>query len=201
MKRTYILAALAAALILAWALLAGGRGCRQEQVQQGEHQAAVAQGESNVHVQQAQQLQAQADSEREARKTAEANVARLKKENAALLRRLAASGGAGVPPAAGAGAAGQDDPGADPRDAVIEKQQEIIAEQDKVIESQARELKLVRLEASESKAAVEAERRRAAGLQIALDAQKHVQSNERWSGRFEGAGAGALAALLAKAIL
>lgn len=200
MKRIYLLAALAAALILGWLLLAGGRGCSREQAQQGEHQAAVAQGESNVHVQQADQLKAEAQAEREARKTAEARVDRLKKENAELLRRVAALHGSGVPHDPGPGQAQPDDPDSDTRDAVIEKQQEIIAEQDKVIESQAKELKLVRQESAENRAAVEAERRRAAGLQIALDAQKHVQTSARWEGRFEGAGAGALAGFILKAI-
>lgn len=84
---------------------------------------------------------------------------------------------------------------------MIEKQQEIIAEQDKVIESQVKELKLVRQESAENRAAVEAERRRVAGLQIALDAQKHVRSSERWSGRFEGASAGTVFGFVLKAIL
>lgn len=200
MKRTHILGAVIAALLLIWALASGGRGCADAQVHQGETQAAVAQGESNVHVQQANQLQAEAKAEREARKTAEARVDRLKKENAELLRRLAASHGASVPHAPGPGVPVQDDPDADPRDAVIEKQQEIIAEQDKVMESQAKELVLVRQESTENRAALEAERRRAAGLQIALDAQKHVRSSERWGGRVEGFGVGNLTGFLAKAL-
>ena len=201
MKRTYILALAVAALLLAWGLISGRQGCADTQAHQGETQAAIAQGESNVHVQQADQLKAEAKAEREARKTAEARVDRLKKENAELLRRLAAGAGAGVPHDPGAGQAQPGTPDPDVRDAVIEKQQEIIAEQDKVIESQAKELKLVHQEAADNRAAMEAERRRVAGLQIALDAQKHVRSSERWSGRFEGAGAGTVFGFILKAVL
>lgn len=201
MKRIYILAIVAAALLILWGLLGGARGCASKKVEQGQHQAAVAEGESNVHVQQADKLKAEAQAECEARKTAEARLDRLKKENADLLRRVAAGHGASIPPASGSSAALPDDPGADVRDAVIEKQQEILEEQDKVIESQKTELILTHQESAENKAAFESERRRAVGLQISLDAQKHVQSSERWSGRLEGGSAGVLAGFLIKALL
>ena len=123
------------------------------------------------------------------------NVARLVSERDAALQRLAASRRAGQP------AVGPSDSSPKPPVVVVDQEDArdgvILADarlidglQTQVKGLQAENLALVTAR-DQWKLASEAEARRAAGLQIALDAQKHVAASGKWLGRVQGFAVGA----------
>jgi hypothetical protein len=156
------------------AALQGLESCRGNKA---EHTAAVAEGEANAHVQQAAAIPSHA----EPLAKAQAGVDRARAKVAGAGKRVAAQ--PSVPISASTHADPADnqplvlpDPGtAD----LVSAQDVLIAELRAALADEQRRSEQYRL-------AFEAERRRAVGLQIALDAQKHVQGASRWRGRIEG---------------
>jgi len=149
-----------------------------------EQQSHVDQGEANAHSYQAQladlnaaDLQAKVDNQAKDldRLMAERNALRAK-----LLQQPAPShdqDGSVAPPV---------DPLPDPRDAIISKDDEVIRalmERAVVKDSLITQLTVSR---DQWKSSFEAERRRSAGLEIALDAQKTVNKADKWIGRLQG---------------
>ena len=165
----------------------GVESCGRGKVDQGTQQANEAHGAADAHQTQAKDsdklvadLQARVAS-------AAQNVDRLTAERVRLLRALAAK----VPPVPSdpdhaVAVAPQPGPVADERDAVIAKDAELIQAQQVVISDQAAVIGTLIVSRDAWKATAEARQREAAGLRIALDAQKHVAASGKWLGRVEG---------------
>ena len=165
----------------------GVESCGKGKVNQGVQQANEAHGAANANQSQAQasdklvaDLQARVES-------AAQDMDRLTKERAALLRKLEAK----VPPVSSnsdhaAPVATQPGPVADERDAVIAKDSELIQAQQVVISDQAAVIGTLIVSRDAWKATAEQRQREAAGLRIALDAQKSVANSGKWMGRVQG---------------
>ncbi len=165
----------------------GVESCGKGKVNQGVQQANEAHGAANANQSQAQasdklvaDLQARVES-------AAQDMDRLTKERAALLRKLEAK----VPPVPSdpdhaVAVAPQPGPVADERDAVIAKDAELIQAQQVVISDQAAVIGTLIVSRDAWKATAEARQREAAGLRIALDAQKSVAASSKWLGRVQG---------------
>lgn len=160
-------------IISALAALSGVESCRG---QKAEHVAAVAQGEANANIRQAQAIPDHAAPLAEA----QAGVDRARAKVARTHQRVEAKPSIPVLPAPDANQA-ISSPVADPGGTA-----DLVAAQDVLIVELKAALADEHKRSESYRLAFEAERRRAAGLQIALDAQKHVQSASKWRGRVEG---------------
>lgn len=166
--------------------LAGASSCYTKRGTQAEHQAAIHLGEANAHASQAKASDAAVEDLKAKLEASKADLGRLTLERGALLRKLAAAKQDGRDQAVPV--AGHKAPVAP-----VSVDLQVIAKDAEVIEAQAKVIKgyeaeVVTLTASRDqwKAAFEAERKRATGLEIALDAQKHVASSGKWAGRLQG---------------
>lgn len=168
--------------------LMGASSCYGRLASQAEHQAAIHQGEASAHASQAQASDAVVTDLQAKLEAAKADLGRLSAERGALLRKLAAAKQDGHDSALPV--AGDETPAApvsvDLSAQVIAKDAEVIEAQAKVIKGYEVQVVTLTVSRDQWKAAFEAERRRAAGLEIALDAQKHVASNGKWMGRAQG---------------
>lgn len=165
----------------------GVDSCGKGSVIKAEQQANAAHGAADAH-----QTQAQASdklvADLQARVASAAqDMDRLQAERAALLRKLAATvptvpshpdNAPAVGPVPG--------PVVDVRDQVIAKDAELIQAQSKVISDQAEVIGTLVVSRDAWKATAEARQREAAGLRIALDAQRSVATSSRWLGRVQG---------------
>lgn len=192
MSPRYALIGLGSILLLL-ASLAGVDSCRRKVVSAAEHQSAVYEGQADAHATQAQSIPDHAK-ELEA---AQASVDSARREVERLRRLLASKPSIPVPDPAGASAPIVPAVSPDGRDEVIAAQVVLIAAQDGQIKGLKLALGDESRRSSEWKAAFEAERKRAAGLEIALDAQKHIAASGRWRGRLEGLAVGLGAGLIA----
>jgi len=189
MRPTIAEAALGLALIVGVVFSAalGSQSCDRGKVAQATIQAAEAHGAANAHQSQAQASDAQvADLEARVESAAQ-DVGRLKAERDALLRKLAAK----VPPVPrnpdpAPAAVPEPSPVVDVRDQVIAKDAEVIAAQGKQIDDQGILLDQIATSRDAWKSTAEDRAREAAGLRIALDAQKSVANSGKWVGRFQG---------------
>lgn len=179
-------------VMLLLASLAGVDSCRRKQVEQAQHQAAIHEGEANAHAGQAQASDAIVADLQAKLEASKADLGRLSAERSALLRKLAAAKQDGGDPHG---------PAADPQTpvapvsddlhlAVIAKDAEVIEAQANFIKGQEAQISALVISRDEWKSAFEAERKRATGLEIALDAQKHLNKSGRWLGRLEGLAVG-----------
>lgn len=169
----------------------GIESCGKNKENYAYQNANIAKGEGSVHEDRAKNqdavvrdLQAKVDS-------SITDVSRLTKERDALLRKLA-SKMSQMPPDNDpeATVAPRPMPMADERDAVITKDAELIQAQVVVITNQAKEISVLTTSRDEWKATSDARLREAAGLRIALDAQRSVTNASRWTGRIQGFTAG-----------
>jgi len=189
MKPTIVEAALGLALIVGvvFSTALGSESCNRGKVAQATIQAAEANGAASAHQTSAQASDAKV-ADLEARvESAVQDVGRHKAERAALLRKLAAK----VPPVPSdpdhtVAPPTQPSPVVDVRDQLIAKDAEVIQAQGKQIEDQAVVIGALTVSRDMWKATAEARTREAAGLRIALDAQKSVASSGKWVGRIQG---------------
>lgn len=175
---------LAFVIVALGSLAFGIESCGKGKVQQGTIQAAEAHGAGDAHQQQAQSSDAKvADLEAQVQ-SQNAKVGRLLAERTALLARLDHADHVPVDPVP------PGEPVRDDRDAVIAKDAEVIAVQGKVITDQAVVISALTTSRDAWKATAEDRAREAAGLRIALDAQKSVANSGKWVGRFQGVAIG-----------
>ena len=155
--------------------------CKSKVVHEAEQAAAVAQGEANAHQQAAQAI----PSHEAVLGNAQAVVDQARAEVARLRKQLEAASRVQPPSEASAGSS-------DPAP-VAPDLGELVRSQGTLIEAQDGQIKALKLalqdetsRSGEWKAAFEAERRRSAGLEIALAAQKSISKSDCWLGRVEG---------------
>jgi len=176
-------------VMLALASLAGASSCYKKRVEAAQHQAAIEQGKADAHAEQAKAQDAAISDLKAKLDASKADLGRLSDERGALLRKLAAAkqngGNPGVSVDA-SDAAPVAPVSTDLSAQVIAKDAEVIAAQDSRIKGLEESNRLLSASRDEWKAAFEAERKRSAGLEIALDAQKHVASSGKWTGRLQG---------------
>jgi len=158
----------------------GIESCGKGKVQQGTIQAAEAHGAADAHQQQAQASDAQVEDLKAKVQSQNAKVGRLLAERTALLARLDHADHVPVDPVP------PGEPVRDDRDAVIAKDAEVIAAQGKQIDDQGILLDQIATSRDAWKLTAEERAREAAGLRIALDAQKSVANSGKWVGRFQG---------------
>lgn len=173
--------------------VAGASSCYHKKGSQAEHQAAIHQGEANAHAGQAQASDAAVADLQAKLEASKADLGRLSAERSSLLRKLAdAKQDSGNQ--AGSASGSVETPVTPVSDdlhvAVIAKDAEVIEAQANFIKGQEAQISALVVSRDEWKAAFEAERKRAAGLEITLDAQKHVNKTGRWIGRLEGLAVG-----------
>ena len=181
MSPRYIIAAgLALALIIG--SLAGYQSCQAKRGSAAETQSHIDEGVANAHLNQAQ---AMLDHAKELA-AAQADVDRAWAEVARVKRVLASKPVVSIP----------DTPGSD--QTVItpilpDHRDEAISALDALVSAQGAQIGSLKLaltdktrQSEEYRLAFEAERRRAVGLEIALDAQKSLVKSSRWQGRIEG---------------
>jgi hypothetical protein len=154
----------------------------QRQVTQGEAQANEAKGEASAHANQAQDVPDHAKELEEA----QASVDRARAEVARLRKLLAAKPVLPVPGPADSNPAHAEPVATDDRDETIAALDGLVSAQDKQIGTLKAALSDKTRQSEEWRLAFEAERRRAVGLEIALDAQKHVAATREWVGGFKG---------------
>lgn len=192
MKPTLAEAALGLALIVGVVFSAalGSQSCGKGKVQQAEATANVAHGAADAHRATAQQSDAKVAGLEAEVAHQKAALAGLLGEREALRRNLAAQ----VPTLPSNPDPAVPVPGPpsapDVRDALIAKDAEVIAEQARVIESQGVQLDQIATSRDQWKLASEERAREAAGLRIALDAQKSVANSGKWVGRIQGVAIG-----------
>lgn len=190
--RRWLLAGLGTALLLGLTLgpLALEESCGRKKAEAAEATANEAHGRADAHQEQARQADAAAEKRAGDVQTTDLEVQRLRDRLADAKRRLVSRPKPVDVPVApvvdGASAGGDRTPEPDGRDAVLEDAEALIAAQDKEIG--ALKLQVVDLTTARDawKATAEDREREAAGLRIALDAQKKVQQASRWRGRIEG---------------
>lgn len=186
-----------AALVLG--LLAGTvlgiDSCHKKDGGKAETQATELKGEANAHEKQAREkdtkisdLQAKLDGQQK-------ELGRLADERCALLRKLAIERAKRVNPGVPVGPV---EPVSDLRDEVIAKDAEVIAGQDKIIQGQTLFISTLTIARDEWKATAELRERQALAQEAATKAWKDAVTASRWSGRFEGAAAGALLGYLGR---
>ena len=158
----------------------GIESCGKGKVQQGTIQAAEAHGAADAHQQQAQASDAQVEDLKAKVQSQNAKVGRLLAERTALLARLDHADHVPVDPVP------PGEPVRDDRDAVIAKDAEVIAAQGKQITDQAVVISALTVSRDAWKSTAEDRAREAAGLRIALDAQKSVANSGKWMGRVQG---------------
>ena len=158
----------------------GSESCNRGKVQQAEAAANVSHGAADAHQQQAQASDAQVEDLKAKVQSQNAKVGRLLAERTALLARLDHADHVPVDPVP------PGEPVRDDRDAVIAKDAEVIAAQGKQITDQAVVISALTVSRDAWKATAEERAREAAGLRIALDAQKSVANSGKWVGRFQG---------------
>ncbi len=180
-------------VMLALASLAGASSCQRRKAEAAQHQAAIEQGKADAHAEQAKAKDAAISDLAAKLEASKADLGRLAAERSSLLRKLAAakqdSRDQGVP-ANGSDAAPVAPVSVDLSAQVIAKDAEVIAAHDGRIKGLEEANRLLSASRDEWKSAFEAERRRAAGLEIALAAQKHVASSDKWIGRLQGLAVG-----------
>jgi hypothetical protein len=169
------------------ALAFTGESCAKKQATQAEAQANEAKGEANAHAHQAQNVPDHAQELAEA----QAGVDRARQEVERLRRLLASKPVIPVPDPVGPDPALPAFVAADDRDTTIAALNGLVRAQDTQIGTLKLALTDKTRQSEEWRLAFEAERRRAVGLEIALDAQKHVAASGKWVGRFQGFVAGA----------
>lgn len=167
--------------------LLGYNSCVRKIEQKAETQSNVDHGQALAHAQQAKasdlvaaDLQAKVDKQTVA-------LVRLLAERDALLRKLAAKVPA-VPSSSDPASPSLPSMASlpDVRDSVIAKDAEVIDAQAQVIQGQTAEITNLVVSRDQWKSAYDAESRRATGLEIALEAQKHVSASGKWIGRLQG---------------
>lgn len=174
-----------ALIVSALAALSGLESCRGRR---GEDQSNVERGRAEANEAQARAKDAEITNLQAQHAAAQQAVANLKAEAQNLRQRLVPvpPSHAPVVPAGDPGGSGV----GDGRDELIAKLDEVIEAQDNFIKGQKTEIAALVISRDAWKATAEAREREAAGLRIALDAQKHVTSAGRWRGRIEGFAAG-----------
>lgn len=181
-RSSHILLAFGAVLVVLGLTVFALDAYHKRQSAQAETASHVAAGEANAHVQQAQAIP---DHSKELQ-SAKDDVARARAEVARVKRILAANQGHAVPDQPGPSPALPQAVDPDPRDSVIASQDVLIKAQDQQIKGLEIALSDKTRQSDEYKAAFEAERRRAVGLEIALATQKKVNESSKWIARFEG---------------
>lgn len=186
MRPTIAEAALGLALIVGVVFSAalGSQSCDRGKVAQATIQAAEANGAASAHQTSAQASDAKVADLEAKIQSQNAKVGRLLAERTALLARLDHADHVPVDPVP-PGESVRDD-----RDAVIAKDAEVIAAQAYFIEGQQTQIAALVISRDAWKATAEERAREAAGLRIALDAQKSVANSGKWVGRFQGVAIG-----------
>lgn len=187
-----ILAAAAAVLIIIGALVFGVDSCHRREGSAAETQSHVDQGVANAHLNQAQEVPDHAAE----LAAAQANVDRARAEVARVKRLLAAKPSLPVLDPTGANPAIAPTVAPDHRDETIAALDVLVRAQDGQIGSLTLALTDKTRQSEEYRLAFEAERRRAVGLEIALEAQKSLTASSKWTGRIQGFAAGAALGLL-----
>ena len=153
-------------------------------------QSKVDEGKAQAHAEQAKASDAAAQNLKAELDATKADLDRLTAERGALLRKLATakqnSGNQSIPPASAVAPPVAAVPVDDGRDAVIAKDAEVIESQARVIKGYEASTSQLVISRDQWKAAYDAEARRAAGLEIALAAQKTVSRSDKWIGRLQG---------------
>ena len=165
----------------------GVESCGKGSVIKAEQQANEAHGAADAHQTQAKDSDKLVTDLQARVASAASDVDRLTAERVRLLRALEAK----VPPVPSypdhaVAPPAQPGPVADERDAVIAKDAELIQAQQVVISDQAAVIGTLIVSRDAWKATAEARQRDAAGLRIALDAQKSVAASGKWLGRVQG---------------
>ena len=151
-----------------------------------ETQSHVDQGQALAHAEAAKVSDGQVADLQTKLDATQTNLDRLTAERNALLKRLAVPKPSSTGPVALPSLPAIPSNAPDVRDEVIAKDAEVIAAQDVRIKGlESIQVQLV-VSRDRWKSAYDAESRRAAGLEIALAAQKHVSASGKWLGRIEG---------------
>lgn len=165
-------------------LLTIPESCQRSREEQALQRANNAQGKAEAHEEQAGAADAKAKDLETKLEASQADVDRLKTDLKALRLRLATQHrpDVHVEPAGGPGGEAV----VDVRDETIAKQDEVIRAQDGLIVGLKAQNAALVVARDAWKATAEDRAREAAGLRVALDAQRHAQEASKWRHRVEG---------------
>ena len=180
----HIIAGAVLALGLVFGIAMGISHVAQKISGKAEAGAKVEEKKADAHADKAKESDKQVEDIKAKLGLATTNLDRLTSERNALLKQLHKPVSPGPVALPSLPAIPSDAP--DVRDAVIAKDAEVIEAQAKVIAGQKLEISGLVTSRDEYKAAFEGARRANTGLQIALDAQKVVNSSNKWVYRIEG---------------